>query len=1131
MEARRVEIQRMKKSAQRKTAEAVGISEDDWDGTVESILDAEFPSGAPATLSRAMPITEPALQRRNSVNSDSESDFQDATGWEEEREPPDAPTRVPALQLSIIAPSTAAPSEADDVRRRATVDRALGQLFELTDSLSSARMLFSRYDREPRNGELDVRALRAMLQHLGHGQWEYSKADARNVLAVLAPGRDSLSFGAFQREVKLGLLEALRRRWLAQSFSAQQEGQDWTRLWVLFTKHRAGADRSGNGPAERLTFAQFEAAARKAGFGAHRGQNLKRTARSSVCGMAANLSDAELKSMFALLVEVVQGTQTQRSLTDDGAATPTRRGLTFEGFLQFMERGCLADTSQASPQSSGGVGAGGECPSPAARAARWAHTPRELHPHADRVFDKLLKLKSASLRGAILPPDCLADPAKTVPRLSPKEFARRIGVVGVELSEEECQLLVAEFSTHNLVGGNEHTINVADFLARCTAYRRQHHSHQTHQRNVLRQGLSPGQPTTPTSASSVGATAATRWGANPAAGSRFFSSSSDEGADADWSSYGVAEMGSPGSGKPAVRQGDDGWNSSISGVVRERALAEPTSEAAGEELEPKHEREPEPEPEPELEPSSAHVSSPVDLYVEPQRPWSPPGTAAGVNPQDRASSPPPSQRIGRPGAVTPPRFTSHTFSSSQKPRQAQLQPSAASATDRDVVPTSTSDSRPAREGHPSPSPSAVYREQAMRLRKELAAMRAERDEALFTLAQQELVAAPLYDADELIASDTGQQQQQRRRQQQQQQRSMEQHKRLRKEMAALRADLSATKYALEESKAEVHYLRAHAAKISKLDSAAGGPSDAHSQDSWTESEIALFRWYKDDDDSGGTEEPARTTQLQHGSQVAPASAAQQIRAAMSTPGKVPFSRKRSEFRSSDPHDDAPVLQGKQWVEGLRASTAGAQSKHKHKHKHKNETQGGQDEEEHDQALDDWAANVLTGVPGAAAQEPPPPLSSRGGEAAAAAGGEEEEFVSDTETDSSDNTSIESDSNDDTASIISSSIAAGGGGLLLDFVPRNGMLLRAMCSVTVRSGFDLASRHIGDLEAGDAIEALEVRRNEATGQYRVRIAVAVHEGAGSTSNDGGRAAQPPSVDGWVNMATSEGTQALFSRVVS
>ena len=54
---------------------------------------------------------------------------------------------------------------------------------------------------------------------------------------------------------------------------------------------------------------------------------------------------------------------------------------------------------------------------------------------------------------------------------------------------------------------------------------------------------------------------------------------------------------------------------------------------------------------------------------------------------------------------------------------------------------------------------------------------------------------------------------------------------------------------------------------------------------------------------------------------------------------------------------------------------------------------------------------------------------------------------------------------------------------------------------------------------------------ATGQYRVRVAAAVHEGAGSTSNDSGRAAQPPSVDGWVNMATSEGTQALFSRVVS
>ena len=45
MEARRAELQGMKKSAQRMAAEAVGIDEEDWDGTVESILAAEFRTG------------------------------------------------------------------------------------------------------------------------------------------------------------------------------------------------------------------------------------------------------------------------------------------------------------------------------------------------------------------------------------------------------------------------------------------------------------------------------------------------------------------------------------------------------------------------------------------------------------------------------------------------------------------------------------------------------------------------------------------------------------------------------------------------------------------------------------------------------------------------------------------------------------------------------------------------------------------------------------------------------------------------------------------------------------------------------------------------------------------------------
>ena len=42
MEARRVELEQMKRSQRRHAAQSAGISEDDWDGTVESILAAEF---------------------------------------------------------------------------------------------------------------------------------------------------------------------------------------------------------------------------------------------------------------------------------------------------------------------------------------------------------------------------------------------------------------------------------------------------------------------------------------------------------------------------------------------------------------------------------------------------------------------------------------------------------------------------------------------------------------------------------------------------------------------------------------------------------------------------------------------------------------------------------------------------------------------------------------------------------------------------------------------------------------------------------------------------------------------------------------------------------------------------------
>ena len=54
MEARRAELQGMKKSDKRRAAAAVGIDEDEWDGTVDRILAAEFRTGgAQAYLTRA----------------------------------------------------------------------------------------------------------------------------------------------------------------------------------------------------------------------------------------------------------------------------------------------------------------------------------------------------------------------------------------------------------------------------------------------------------------------------------------------------------------------------------------------------------------------------------------------------------------------------------------------------------------------------------------------------------------------------------------------------------------------------------------------------------------------------------------------------------------------------------------------------------------------------------------------------------------------------------------------------------------------------------------------------------------------------------------------------------------------
>eukprot|EP01046_Picozoa_sp_COSAG06_P027594 COSAG06_NODE_2447_length_6864_cov_3.888101_3_plen_484_part_00 len=66
MEARRAELQGMKKSAQRKAAEAVGIDEDDWDGTVDSILAAETRAGgAQAYVTRKAEFRGATTQARD----------------------------------------------------------------------------------------------------------------------------------------------------------------------------------------------------------------------------------------------------------------------------------------------------------------------------------------------------------------------------------------------------------------------------------------------------------------------------------------------------------------------------------------------------------------------------------------------------------------------------------------------------------------------------------------------------------------------------------------------------------------------------------------------------------------------------------------------------------------------------------------------------------------------------------------------------------------------------------------------------------------------------------------------------------------------------------------------------------
>ena len=356
------------------------------------------------------------------------------------------------------------------VRQRAVVDRALAQLFETTDSLTAARRLFSRYDRNPQNGRLTAGELRPLLKALGKGQWQYTKGDARRVLNALTCGEESLSLASFLREVQLALLEALRQKFLAQSFSSQEEGQDWTRLWQRLTKPAgsASATRGGTGRAgDCLSLKQFLSAARKAGFGAHRGINLRHKTRATpICGMASSLSDAELKSLFTLLTETVQGSAEGGSLT-------------FAGFRSFLEFGVLRREPAAAVADS-------RAGSPAAHSPRWAHTTPEIHSSAEDVFQRLLQQNVGTLRAALVPAGSF-DPQKPLPRLSERQFARRLADLGLELSADELGVLKAEFGTHNSVVGDTRTICVTDFLTRLAAYRRQHHAQLAHQRNVWRQ--------------------------------------------------------------------------------------------------------------------------------------------------------------------------------------------------------------------------------------------------------------------------------------------------------------------------------------------------------------------------------------------------------------------------------------------------------------------------------------------------------------------------------------------------------------------------------------------------------------------------------------------------------------------
>ena len=688
-------------------------------------------------------------------------------------------------------------------------------------------------------------------------------------------------------------------------------------------------------------------------------------------------------------------------------------------------------------------------------------------------------------------------------------------------------------------------------------YKRQHHTHLTHQRNVVRQ-TKVAQTLAQHNASTIGlqltprpaAEAGSRWTSDRVGqGGVGYSSSSSGGEDrGDWAGSDVGSSQFDDAGEAQEAEADDeqeDWRLTVS-----------------------------PPP------------VPVDLYVEPRRPWSPPGPG-GTHPLDRAAV------GGEPGAKvltgsggTPARSTAtrrggepqsltldqaqrtvHQLQRLAQHRVASGEPSTGKFVglettlaqqlrgtigavravqaredlaappsslargdkpDRPFTPRGTSSKQPKLKRQVPGSKTASSKagsdwedrerqlvEQAspildtLRLREELAAMTAERDEAL-TTARDSAARASRSAIVDLAASSTAATAARGKVE-----------KKLRAELTSAKKALAATRTALADSQAEVAFLRQQQQQPdvapSELSSAkrpsasAPRPSprpqpgsmqvaaekttdkETLTQDSYTASDIALFRWVRDEAaDTGPVETPTAAE-----------------RADGLDGGALPYGRKRDSIRHNRALETAHHVGEQQWVGGLRSLAYGENALSKQSAPVK--TAGLRLETTASAVLEEWV-NALDGSPPAIK---PVMVHQREPQ-------DEGDGGSETETES-DDASVASD--DETASIMSSIGGNAGPAALLGLVPRDGMLLKARCSVAVRSDFTLDSQHIGDLQAGAAIEALEVRRNEATGQYRVRIAVAVQQvGEGGGRPLAGESAEE--VNGWVSMSSSEGTHAHF-----